>query len=222
MQLFPLISCLSVDQTELPFLSSASPLCWITAGKLNILSAKERTNRLEIKFPLKSWLPTLVLTWQRSLLLWGQTVELVHEYFCMHAQHTHTDSVGFSSGCLFYPNNTSTNQEGPVLALLGSHDTPLSPCVAQKSKLWSSLWITQSHAVLQKQLCLHMHTETVWCKWIHSAGVHRNLLQGQKIAEIVHKVLTGTYCLQREPNSPWNKNRWAAVPLIGLTVCACV
>lgn len=55
-------------------------LCWITAGKLNILSAQERTNRQEIIFPLKSWLLSLLLTWQRSLPLWGQTVELLHEY----------------------------------------------------------------------------------------------------------------------------------------------
>lgn len=51
-----------------------------TAGKLNTPCAKERTNRQEIIFPLKSWLLLLLLTQRRFLMLWGQMVKLVLEY----------------------------------------------------------------------------------------------------------------------------------------------
>lgn len=44
----------------------------------NTQTAKERTNRWEIIFPLKSWLLPLLLTWQRLLLRWGHTEEQTH------------------------------------------------------------------------------------------------------------------------------------------------
>lgn len=51
-----------------PLFISCFSLYWITAGKPNILSAKESTNRQKIIFPLKCWLLTLLSTW--------------HPYFC--------------------------------------------------------------------------------------------------------------------------------------------
>lgn len=84
----------------------SSPLASLSTesqqAKLNALSAKERTNRQEIIFPLKSWLLSLLLTWQRSLLLWGQTVEVAHEYAHTHT-HTFFRMVSVSAVvCLLY------------------------------------------------------------------------------------------------------------------------
>lgn len=138
-------------QSTLFFTPCFSP-DWITAGKLNILSTKERTNRQGIILPLKSWLLALLLTRQRYLHLWGQT-GLVHEYKHVWA---HTERLGSKIAVgLLYP-NISTHQENLMLLLLGSLDF--------------HSWITGSQAVLQRQLCVHMHIETQWCKQIQPAG----------------------------------------------------
>lgn len=132
------------------------------ATKYCTSSAKESTNRQEIIFPLKSWLLSLLLTWQRFLLLRGQTEEVVHDYEYAHTQNT------LCNGCLWCTQTSpsATNKACCWLLFfegcsLDSHTITLC-CLEGISKLRSSL-NAQSWAVLQRRWCVHMHTETVWC-----------------------------------------------------------